>query len=317
MRKVHIYMLIYIFVMAILILYPLMVEADGRVCLNYQGFAVDQDNYLYLGKGSVIAVYDLEGNELREISIPPLRGYNFTITEDNEILIFNGSCFYAMSLYGENVREYLGTDETINDGVSISTTKFVSSDGTVYVRGEQFFRTSIYKLDDGCKTKIFQMPSYDYSLRLMNLGGGFSMVVAIPFFVYRHLVECGLIVPKQSVTSASDSAQKKGKIRTLHNRVCIVTWSIWLIGITLTAIVNLFQLHSKDWLFNTAFLYSSIVLLCSLLPFEPVLFAATVIYELKLKNPFRSFISQFFLFFIIAAIWLIYIRLYIVLIENK
>lgn len=104
------------------------------------------------------------------------------------------------------------------------------------------------------------------------------------------------------------------RLRKLHTICCIVAWIAWIIGLALTATATYLQSDS----YNTVFFsivhpYNSIVLLCSLLPVEPVLCIAIVVYGVRAKTSPKNIIKPVALFFLTVMFWVAYVGLYIAL----
>lgn len=61
----------------------------GKACAFYQGFAVDGDGNLYIGKTQVIEVLKPNGDVLRRIDPCTSRGYRFTMDADQTLWILD------------------------------------------------------------------------------------------------------------------------------------------------------------------------------------------------------------------------------------
>lgn len=120
------------------------------------GFAVDDEDRLYIGKNSRIEVYD-SGTIEKTISSVTNRGYSFTI-KDGEILILTGSALYHLDLEG-NVKS-----SELFSGIGRKDLGkfFEDSNGNCYELKKTLGRTLIMKNEN---EKIFQEPLNDYILK--------------------------------------------------------------------------------------------------------------------------------------------------------
>lgn len=137
---------------------------NGKICTNYQGFAVDENQNLYLGKKGYIQVFDASGNPQHTINAHTTRGYSFTII-NNELYLHTGDLFYIMDLNG-NTTEHGELSDEMRVFISDHTkrNKFTASDGTEYVLNNPLNRPTIYRMDNEQKTMIYQMPGLDYTI---------------------------------------------------------------------------------------------------------------------------------------------------------
>lgn len=165
--KISKFQIIGIVLLNLMVLLNMFTILPGIVTISYNGFAVDQDGCLYLGKRNRIEVMDSKGALLRTIPAKPTLNYDFTIL-NNEIVLRVGSTLYWMDLSGNVLKEELKSErwkEIIppnNDGI------FVDANGTKYtMEYSGFLRTSIFKWNGDEKIEIFKMPLFDYSMRLV------------------------------------------------------------------------------------------------------------------------------------------------------
>lgn len=165
--KISKFQIIGIVLLNLMVLLNMFTILPGIVTISYNGFAVDQDGCLYLGKRNRIEVMDSKGALLRTIPAKPTLNYDFTIL-NNEIVLRVGSNLYWLDLSGNVLKEELRSErwkEIIppnNDGI------FVDTSGTRYtMEYSGFLRTSIFKWNGDEKIEIFKMPLFDYSMRLV------------------------------------------------------------------------------------------------------------------------------------------------------
>lgn len=181
--KISKFQIIGIILLNLMVLLNMFTILPGIITISYNGFAVDQDGCLYLGKRNRIEVMDSKGALLRTIPAKSTLNYDFTIL-DNEIVLRVGSNLYWLDLSGNVLKEELRSErwkEIIppnNDDI------FVDANGTKYtMEYSGFLRTSIFKWNGDEKMEIFKMPLFDYSMRLVliftvlgiMLMGGYSL----------------------------------------------------------------------------------------------------------------------------------------------
>ena len=190
--------LLMLFIAIVLVAVPLgfralLQSSDSRICTSYQGFAVDEDRNLYIGMDHAIAVYDSHGKEFREVELPTSRGYKFTISDNNEIIIYTGENFYIADLCGE-VRQVLPvTDENRRNAPEMSYRSFTAADGTKYVMKSWLFRPAVYRLDDEQKVMIYEMPDVDYCAKLIDMAvliGLFAVCITAAFSSFKTKKRC-------------------------------------------------------------------------------------------------------------------------------
>ena len=75
----------------------------GKACTFYQGFAVDGDGNLYIGKTQVIEVLKPNGDVLRRIDPCTSRGYRFTMDADQTLWIDTGGYLYRTDRVGARI----------------------------------------------------------------------------------------------------------------------------------------------------------------------------------------------------------------------
>lgn len=162
--KIQIVGIVLLTLMILLIMFTIL---PGIVTISYNGFAVDQDGYLYLGKKDRIEVIDSEGNLLRTIRAKSNMNFDFSIHE-NEIVMRAGSDLYWLDLQGNLLRQELKSKRWMEVLPPENKNLFVDASGTKYtMEYSGFLRTSIFKWNGDEKMEIFKMPLFDYSMRLV------------------------------------------------------------------------------------------------------------------------------------------------------
>lgn len=170
--------------LAILVIGPLVLATiAGRVCLGYNGFAVDQAGVLYLGRNHEIIAACADGSVLRRWAAPTSRGYRFTILEDRCYLLAGERC-YVLDLCGD-LLEVQGA-EAAPEFRTWPNRSFAAPDGSIYRLRSPFLRTTIVKELTGVRTVVFQMPWRDYIPRLLLLAGSCIAAVSLAALVVRR-----------------------------------------------------------------------------------------------------------------------------------
>lgn len=177
--KMSNFMKVYIVVVSFICIFILVLEISGNVCTSYRGFAVDNEENIYIGKKN-IEVYSLQGEFLRSINPQTTRGYSFTIASNDNILISTGDYLYTIDLFG-NVINKKSIDDYADDPLSgISTKKYISANGKKYIIKNRLFRTGVYRLNGKQEIKIYEMPLFDYIIKLLSYITYLSMITVIP-----------------------------------------------------------------------------------------------------------------------------------------
>lgn len=119
------------------------------------GFAIDSENRIYIGKNSIIEVYN-EGVIENVIHSVTSRGYTFTI-KDEKIVIFTGTKLYYLDLNGNVIdsEDFTGIEpKELRGGKT-----FEDSKGNYYELKKSFGRSQIIENDSKI---IFQEPLSNY-----------------------------------------------------------------------------------------------------------------------------------------------------------
>lgn len=154
--------------------------SSGNVCIDYDGFAVDKDENLYVGMTSLIRVYSPEGDILRSFSPKTSRGYSFTIEDGETVFVDSGDKQYILDLYGNLLSTVMG-----NYSKAINSDRFISKSGNEYVVHNRMLRTSISIVDDGCESVVFKMPIKDYIVKLLDTISDFVLFISIVVLVFK------------------------------------------------------------------------------------------------------------------------------------
>ena len=136
----------------------------GKACIFYQGFAVDGDGNLYIGKDHAIEVLKPDGDVLRRISPYTSRGYRFTMDADQTLWIDTGEYLYQTDRFGA----LIGSREIHGDGLSVSVLyEYISAKGTVYRMKNRFLRPCIVRINGTEDAVVYKMPAFDCAVRLL------------------------------------------------------------------------------------------------------------------------------------------------------
>lgn len=134
----------------------------GSVSLSFNGFAVDEQGQLYIGRDNTIVV--LNNREYsRSISPHTSRTYKFTIINDESIILSTSSEVYVMDLYGNVLQQYPDDDTSVYNQLQRQSRHYIASDGTKYAMKRHWGRIRIYKEDE----IVYEMPLHDYTVYLI------------------------------------------------------------------------------------------------------------------------------------------------------
>lgn len=190
-----------VFTTWMLILMYVLCLSTGLICASYNGFAVDSNNYIYVGKNNTIEVQDGNGNKIREFSSVTDRGYKFTVNSNNEILLSTGDFLYTIDTEG-NIKNKSEVHSYEDDLHGVTRTKFITSDGTVYKMRGLLLRTCIYRVDGNKKTVVFKMPMFDYAAKYVV---GLSVIISL-FFGGKYLSDKSKKVGNEKIVDGSVSS---------------------------------------------------------------------------------------------------------------
>ena len=151
----------------------------GKACLFYNGFAVDGDGNLHIGKTQVIEVLKPNGDVLRRIDPCTSRGYRFTMDADQTLWIDTGGYLYRTDRFGTRIE----SREIHGDGLSVSVLyEYVSADGTAYRMKNRFLRPCIVRMEEQEDVVIYKMPVFDSAVRLLLIFGVPCFLAAVGLF---------------------------------------------------------------------------------------------------------------------------------------
>ena len=178
--KVSKLLVVYLLIVWPIIVLFLLAKITGKINISYEGFAIDHNNDIYLGKDSTIEVLDYDGKVLRSIS-----PYTFTITPDNQIKISTGDYLYLTDLSGNLISKKDISSYTDDDLLRENRYEFIASDGVHYIMKNHFLRPCIYRIDETQKTIIYKMPIFDYIVKLIMIACFLSFIIIIPIVILK------------------------------------------------------------------------------------------------------------------------------------
>lgn len=185
--KVPKILIIYLVIFFPIIILVLFTTSTGKACVSFRGFAVDREENLYLGNAAEIDVLNSQGKFIKNICVPTSRGYEFTITHENEILISTSDYLYYMDLNGNLIKKTRINDYADDPLVNKNRHHFKLDDNTEYIMKNEFLRTKIYRLEYGTEERnirlIYQMPMFDYIIRLLLVLFVIGSFIIIPICV--------------------------------------------------------------------------------------------------------------------------------------
>lgn len=177
------WLIAYLFVLWPIVIFCLITLMTGKACISYKGFAIDGDSNIYLAKDGVIDVLNPQGEILRTISPYTTRDYKFTLTSDNTIRICTGDYIYQTDLSGNLISKKELSDSTLDERIEMSRHKYVASNGTVYTMKNSLLRTYIYRMDGAQRTVVYQMPIFDYVVKVLAIVSFLSFIIVVPICI--------------------------------------------------------------------------------------------------------------------------------------
>lgn len=156
--------------------------ASGTVTVSISNFAVDSNDRIYIGKDMQILVYD-HGKLVDSITPPTSRGYTFTITDEDNILLSTASYVYLMDTNGNILAKEKedGTD-TFNH-LHRNRNEFISSKGDSYRMTNRLFRTTITK--NGAEI-VYQISVLSVVVKLALVGSSIGMAMFVIIWLEKH-----------------------------------------------------------------------------------------------------------------------------------
>lgn len=172
----------------------------GDVSISYNGFALDSSGVLYIGTDAGIQKYK---DEIMIDLIDPKtsRGYIFTITDEDHILLSTASTVYILDLEGNTIDEYDDTGTKAYNYLQSTKRVFATQDGKKYVMNSEFGRINICSDEE----MIYQMPVTDYIVKVISFLSGISIFIFAPIIIIKWRKE----EEKQSMGESARQSKKK------------------------------------------------------------------------------------------------------------
>ena len=148
-------------IIGIVMLVCLSMLISGRVSLTTNGFAVDAEGLLYVGREHEIIVLS-DGVCVRTINPQTSRSYKFTISDGQTILLSTSTKVYTMDLSGNILTEHTDDGTKIYNQLQWKRS-FIDENGVKYTLESRWGRTCICKEGE----PIYQMPMLDYVVRIL------------------------------------------------------------------------------------------------------------------------------------------------------
>ena len=158
--KVSKLLVVYLLIVWPIIVLFLLAKITGKINISYEGFAIDHNNDIYLGKDSTIEVLD-------------------------QIKISTGDYLYLTDLSGNLISKKDISSYTDDDLLRENRYEFIASDGVHYIMKNHFLRPCIYRIDETQKTIIYKMPIFDYIVKLIMIACFLSFIIIIPIVILK------------------------------------------------------------------------------------------------------------------------------------
>lgn len=171
-------LMIYAPISGLVVLFCFYMIFSGKVSLSMNGFAVDKDDCLYIGKEYTIEVYKND-ELLRTINPQTSRSYVFTILNGDTILLSTSSKVYTMDLYGNVLSEEPDDMTKVYNRLQREKKEFFSVNKETYCLKNKWGRTYIVNNEN----VIYKMPLVDYVVRLLLCIAFISIWIFVPITV--------------------------------------------------------------------------------------------------------------------------------------
>lgn len=152
--------------------------SSGIVSFSNNGFGVDSNNVLYIGKSNAIEKYS-DGKVIGKINPLTSRAYAFALKNNDTIILSDASRVYTLDLDGNIIQKQ--EDEMTSTFNKIKQIKkHISSNGKTYYLKSSFGREIIVS-DDG--ETIYKTPLFDYIVKLLFFSCVISIIVVVPIIL--------------------------------------------------------------------------------------------------------------------------------------
>ena len=98
-------------------------------------------------------------------------------------------------------------------------------------------------------------------------------------------------------------------LKRIHIGVCILLWILWAVALILIGIGR----ENSDFFWKVAVPFNGVVIICSIIPVEPALFAVSTVMGIVRKESFTRMLPGIIFFVVTAVLWLAYIITHVAL----
>ena len=145
----------------------------GVVSVSFHGFGVDSSGRMYIGEDGKIVVFE-NGQAVDTIDKYTDRGYVFTITEEDTLLLSTASFVYEMDISGSDIIEKYADEGTKTyNALNRNKYEFITKDGQHYSAKNILGFLTIYKGE----TLVYHMPLFAYFVMILT-------VISFPLFFF-------------------------------------------------------------------------------------------------------------------------------------
>gem|GEM_PF-418603 len=150
----------------------------GFTYTYFNGFAVDSNNRLYIGRNE-IEVYE-NGELLKTINPKTNRAYVFTIQDDDTILLSTSSKVFIMDLDGNVINQYEDTYTKTYNALTRKMNSFTAKDSTQYNVKHKFTWLEIVKDNS---VRVYRLPVLDFATRVTTAVACISLWILVPTLI--------------------------------------------------------------------------------------------------------------------------------------
>ena len=172
---------VFCIVLALIVFPCLAMILTGIATPFIEGFAVDASDRLYVGVQEEIRVYD-NGELAYVISPQTSKGYAFTITEDDQILLSTSSITYRMSLSGDILEKNEEDSVSLYNELNWGKKQFVSASGDEYRMKSYLGWTRIIKNGE---ERVYRISVLSFAVKCL-LAACMIAILAFPMCVALH-----------------------------------------------------------------------------------------------------------------------------------
>ena len=150
---------------------------SGRVSFVMNGFAVDNDGNLYIGREREIVVLK-DSICVRTIDPPTSRTYKFTIIDGRTIILTTSTKIYTMDLSGNILSERPDEGNKVYSQLQWKKS-YVDENGFNYTLKSTWGRMAIYKEE----IQIYVMPIFEYIVLIVLIIAILTLIITLSYFL--------------------------------------------------------------------------------------------------------------------------------------